>query len=71
MSHTSFILPNYQKLSSHKNRNMNISYSNFARKKPATFQLTFNEKLGKIILTITTTGRSRLDYKLRYHRTDG
>jgi hypothetical protein len=50
---------------------MNISYSNFARKKSATFQLTFNEKLGKIILTITTTGRSSLSYKLWYHRTDG
>jgi hypothetical protein len=69
--HTSFILPSYQKPSSHKNRNTNISYSNFVRKKPATFQLTFNEKLGKIILTITTIGRSSLDYKLWYHRMDG
>jgi hypothetical protein len=50
---------------------MNISYSNFIRKKPATFQLTFNEKLGKIILTITTNSRSRLGYKLWYQRING
>jgi hypothetical protein len=49
---------------------MNISYSNFSRKKPATFQLTFNEKLGKIIVTRSTIGRPRFDHGLQCHRID-